>query len=198
MRTRKISLTAIVAGMLCGIGLARAAVVTLSFDEAGIDKGATITTQYAPQATFTGAAAIVKLASEFNNPFEAFIGQLVHFQTSGTSSTAAVTLDTAVEYLNFRFRRPSESGDIALRLYNGADLVLDAGIIGWDPTVTPSWVLFEYSGTSGLYDRVEFFAVNKFVVDSFTFGAQPEPPADPEPNPTAALSAIFGLLIDEP
>lgn len=168
-----------------------AAIVDLTFDEPGITVGDTITTQYAPAAEFTGAAADVKLASGFNNPFDGLDGQLIHFQTKSSSSTATITLAETADFLKFYFRRPSDAGSIALKLFDGANLVIDAGTIGWDPLATPGWVAFEYLGGDGVYDRVEFFAENKFVIDSVSFGTQPVP----LPAPIVLLASAFAGLL---
>ena len=172
---------------------AGAAIVDLTFDESGITVGDTITSQYAPAAVFTGAAADVKLASEFNNPFPGLDGQLIHFQTKSSDSIATITLADSADFLKFYFRRPSDAGSIALKLFAGADLVVDAGTIGWDPLVPPSWVAFEYLGDAGIYDRVEFFTENKFVIDSFSFGTQAVPVPAPIVLLASALTGLFGI-----
>lgn len=174
-------------------GPAAAAIVDLTFDEPGITVGDTITTQYAPAAVFTGASADVKLASGFNNPFDAFDGQLIHFQTKSSESTATISLAATADFLQFYFRRPSDAGDVALKLFDGANLVIDAGTIGWDPLVTPGWVMFEYLGGNGVFDRVEFFAENKFVIDSFSFGTQPVPLPAPLVLLASALAGLAGM-----
>jgi hypothetical protein len=177
--------------LVAACGPAAAAIVDLTFDEPGITVGDTITTQYAPAAGFTGAAADVKLASGFNNPFDGLDGQLIHFQTKSSSATATITLAETADFLKFYFRRPSDAGSIALKLFDGANLVVDAGTIGWDPLVTPGWVAFEYLGGDGVYDRVEFFAENKFVIDSVSFGTRPVP----LPAPIVLLASAFAGLL---
>ncbi len=188
-RVSQLAISLVILAAACGP--AAAAIVDLTFDEPGITVGDTITTQYAPAAEFTGAAADVKLASGFNNPFDGLDGQLIHFQTKSSSSTATITLAETADFLKFYFRRPSDAGNIALKLFDGANLVVDAGTIGWDPLVTPGWVAFEYLGGDGVYDRVEFFAENKFVIDSFSFGTQPVP----LPTPIVLLASAFAGLL---
>jgi hypothetical protein len=182
---------AILIALCASAGSASAAIVTLTFDEAGISVDDSITTQYAPAAIFSGASADIKLASEFNNPFDGYDGQLVHLQNTGTASIASVTLAESADYLQFQFRRPSDAGVISLKLFSGVNLVLDAGEIGWDPAVTPSWIPFEYLGAFGTYDRVDLISSNKFVIDNFSFGTQ----AVPLPAPFVLLaSALAGLV----
>lgn len=190
-RASKLAISLVMLAAVCTP--AAAAIVDLTFDETGIMVGDTITTQYAPAAVFTGAAADVKLAAEFNNPFDGLEGQLIHIQTRSAANTATITLAQTADFLQFYFRRPSDAGDIALKLFDGANLVVDAGTIGWDPQVTPSWVAFEYLGANGAYDRVEFFAENKFVIDSFSFGIQPVPLPAPILLLASACAGLLGL-----
>lgn len=179
-------------------GPAAAAIVNLTFDEPGIMVGDTITTQYAPTAVFTGAAADVKVVTDFPSydpekpdVFSPFDKQLIHFQTRSSSSTATISLAQSADFLKFYFRRPVENGTITLRLFNGANLVVDAGTIGW--VSAQGWAEFEYLGGDGVYDRVEFFSGNKFVIDSFSFGTQPVPLPAPLVLFASALAGLAGM-----
>ncbi|MEQ8659475.1 MAG: hypothetical protein RLW62_01520 [Gammaproteobacteria bacterium] len=71
--------------------------------------------------------------------------------------------------------------------------MLDAGLIGWDPLVTPGWASFGYSGTLGSFTRVELSAPRKFVIDNLRFTTVDVPAARAVPLPLAAEAALFVL-----
>jgi len=168
---------------------AGAAIVSIDFDEPGRSINETITDQYASLGvTFSGDAARIKTGPGFNNPFDSD-GQILHI-TGSNPQLAVLDFDATSNFLSFEFRRPFDQGDIFLQLFDDDGLVFDAGLIGWDPAITPDWVTFQYDGSAGAFTRAELSGPTKFVIDNLRFDA-PEP--QPIPLPLPALLLASGL-----
>ncbi|MDT8299441.1 MAG: PEP-CTERM sorting domain-containing protein [Spirochaetaceae bacterium] len=159
---------------------AQAALVTITFDEEGIDFGERITDQYADYGIHWDAAYsnLVTSGADFNNAFTCD-GQILQYDTKPANGT--ILLDTATEYMSFEFRRPSAAGSFNLAIYDassGTDvLVWDFGSIGWSGD---DWLTFTYDGLFGSFDKIVMYAEKKFIIDNFTVdtaAAVPIPPS---------------------
>jgi len=189
--------TAILVILMIGAGGASAAIVTLTFDEPGINLGDTITTQYGPGVIFSGAPANVKLPGAdaanggFNNTgFDPLDAQALHVEVGGSTPIATAAFAIAADYLKFHYARPSDTDTFNVQLFNGVNLVFDAGGITWPASDPTEWLVFEYLGALGTYDRLEVSG-KKIVFDNFSYGIQ----AVPLPAPIVLLaSPLAGLL----
>ncbi len=141
--------------------------IEITFDEDGIFLDDIITTQYQDWGVVwsdTYANLIVDGSETYyNHPFNSE-EQILNF----TDNEGMIQLDAMADALSFEFRRPSNTGDIYLEIYDstaGADPVLvnDFGRIGWDG---PDWEVFTYDGEYGEFDLIHIHSANKFVMDN--------------------------------
>mgnify|MGYP006266661585 CR=1 FL=1 len=184
---RRAVLLAAVSTLCLSAGAARAATVTIDFDDPDRVRNETITDQYGTLGvTFSGDAAKIKTGPGFNNPFDSD-GNILHI-TGSNPQFAVLDFASPTSLLSFEFRRPSDAGQIFVALFDDDGLVFDAVEIGWDPAITPDWVSFEYPGDAGPVTRAEFSAPTKFVIDNLSFEV-PDPQPIPLPLPAVLLAS---------
>lgn len=174
---KKLFIVATAIVLIFGAALsAPAALVTITFDEAGINMGDTITEQYAAFGVHWDATYgdEITVGPNFNHPFDSE-GQILWY--NGTPK-GIIQLDTLAYYLSFDFRRPSAPNDIYLAIYDTTTasdvLVHDFGRIGWDGG---DWSIFTYNGEFGDFNKIEMYCSNKFVIDNLSVNMVPIPPS---------------------
>ncbi len=173
MKKMVVFLLAITA-ILFGTSLsAQAALVTITFDEPGIEIGETISTQYSSQGINWSGSNSITVGSAFSNPFPPFDAatpKILQYDTKPTNGV--IILSTIADYFSIDFRRPASAGDITLALYNGTDLVHNYGRIGWDG---PDWEHYTYNGEYGNFNQIILACGNKFVMDNLEVNMVPIP-----------------------
>jgi hypothetical protein len=172
--------------LLCALSLvlavtmsARAALVTITFDEEGISancppqgSGDLITIQYLD----LGVEWIVDPITEqphnevtrgecFNQQFDIGSENQVLW-INGSPVEGNIELDLLAGALVFDYRKPSgtASDPVQVKLYNGLAEVYDSGIF----SAIGEWQTFTYNATdsSGSFDRIVMSSTHKFVIDN--------------------------------
>ena len=160
-------------------------VVRITFDEEGISancppqgSGDLITDQYAA----LGVVWIVDPITEephnevtrgecFNNPFDIGSDNQVLWY-NGNPVEGNIQLDLLANSLTFDYRRPGNTQNVQVRLYNGDDPepVYDVTF-----AAGPSWETFTYDAASstGYFDRIQMTGANKFVIDNLEVNMGP-------------------------
>ena len=149
---------------------------TITFDEPAISLGDFITDQYASLGVLFGGtpAGTVKngTATWFGNTFPTD-GNIVHFDQQ--SVDVLIDFTPGLSFLSFEYRRPSQSRDITISLFNDGSPVFSDTV-----TAIDDWTTFSFSGT---VDQLGLVSDRKFVFDNLAFTPVPLPPA-------AALAAL--------
>jgi hypothetical protein len=163
---------------------ARAALVTITFDEDGIsagtnqttDPGDTITTQYNSAPMVWGVEWVnnptnmVTLGDYFNNPFDIGTGNQILWY-NGTTVEGNIQLDFLADSLAFEYRKPSDTDPMQVKLFAGPTEVYDSGVFNGEPF----WQTFTYTAAdpSGYFDRILMYGPNnkKFVIDNLEVNA---------------------------
>ncbi|MBT8339768.1 MAG: hypothetical protein KJP07_07120 [Desulfatitalea sp.] len=163
--------------------MVHADLVSITFDEEGIELGDSIDTQYANLGvTWTGSNAIT-IGSAFSNafaPVDSLTPQVLQYNSKPTDGQ--IHLATQADYFSIDFRRPSSPGDISLTLWDDVDMVYDFGVIGWSG---PDWEHFAYYGSFNTFDRIVLSSPNKFVLDNLEVNLVPIP---------SSIMLLFGAI----
>lgn len=190
----------------------RAALVTITFDEPGIEYHEIITDQYNSGAMDWGVTfssidgdgnptdyITVKTPVDLSNlGSDESDGQFIHIDYKPAS--LLMLLDTPADYLSFEFRRPKTEQKIFLSIYDtsGGTLfkVVDSLLIGWFPTDTASggddWWTYIYGDDTSetlSFDLISVSCSNKFLMDNIRVGT-----IDAVPIPTSVLLLGTGLI----
>ncbi len=199
MKKMVVFLLAITA-ILFGTSLsAQAALITITFDEAGITSGPTtsrfdgtpIDTEYSGSpwgvtwvdivpASDISTGQWVTLPNEFNG-FWTDSDQMLYYATTTSSGaspfTAQILLTVPADFLSFEYRRPNAGGTFDVLLYSGSTLVYDApGLLSWDPVTDVNWKTFAYNGGQ-TFDKVLIWGSDKSMTDNYIFNTVPVPSA---------------------
>lgn len=177
---------------------ASAALVTITFDEPGISAGGgpdplnpvqgcgdLITNQYAAwgvnwivDPASTQPHNEVTLGEWFKNAFD--IGsdnQILWY--NGSTIGGNIQLDVLADSVSFRYRKPSDTDPIQVKLYNGSTEVYDSGVFD----AIGSWQIFSYIAldSSDYFDRIWMYSPDpynkKFVIDDLQVNMVPIPSA---------------------
>ncbi|SPD75363.1 exported hypothetical protein [uncultured Desulfobacterium sp.] len=176
---------------------AQAGLITITFDEPGINLDDIITTQYTtdgvnwiPNPFVEGSTAVPNQVvngtiTYFSNVFPTY-GQILQYNTK--PAYGYILVDNYADSLSFQYRRPSSSGDITLQLFDydpdtgtGTSLTLTPFTLTWTPDDPNNddldWATFTYNGEEGNFNLIAMNSTNKFVIDNMQINAVPIPPA---------------------
>lgn len=166
-----------------------AALVTITFDEAGITSGPTndrydgtqISTQYSylgvtwedslpANSGLTGQGVV--LPSEFSGSNWGTNDQMIWYYGTGGSGTTpthpVITLSNLSDALSFEYRRPNATGSMTVKLYKDSSEIYSGTF-----AVGNTWNTFNYSGN--LFNKVDIQSNDKFNSDNYSFNMVPIP-----------------------
>jgi hypothetical protein len=172
--------------------LARAAQVTITFDEQYVTSGPTndrydgtqVDTQYSVLGVtwvdtvdddpnvLTGQG--VTHPGEFSGSWSDTDNMLWNYGAGGGGTTpvnAPILLSVPANSFSFQFRRPQAPGAIDVRLYMGEKLVHETIGFSWDPAVDGDWKTFFYCGDP--FNKVVLSSGDKFNTDNYSFDLVP-------------------------
>ena len=190
---KKMFILFLTVGMLLGVTLsAQAAIITITFDEPGIDLEEVIEDQYASSG-INWIIYEIELGVEntnrvvsgtldyFNNVFPTD-GQILQYNNRDAPA-GVIELDFLSDYLSFGYRRPSSSGEIFVEVLNSGTSVYATSFV-WDSGV---WDTFIYDGSLGDFNQITMSSSNKFIIDNLE--------VNPVPIPSAFVLLASGLLM---
>jgi hypothetical protein len=175
------------------------ALVTITFDEAGVTSGPTndrydgtqVDTQYSSLGVtwvdtldddpdvLTGQG--VALPTEFNGDGWDTDNMLWNYGVGGggvTPVNAPILLSVPANSFSFELRRPNAAGTVDVKLYSG-NIPVHEGSVSWDPG--QDWQTFFYRGDA--FDKVVLESGDKFNSDNYSFSLVGNPPVlDPIGN----------------
>ena len=192
---------------------ARAALVTITFDEEYVTSGPTNDrydgTQVDTQYSFLGVTWVdtvdddpdiltgqgVTHPGEFNGSWSDTDNMLWNYGQGGGGTTpvnAPILLSFPANSFSFEFRRPQAPSTIDVRLYMGDELVHETIGFSWDPIVDGDWKTFSYSGDP--FDKVVLSSGDKFNTDNYSFNMVPIVECDMVPDDIPTFIPRGGTL----